>query len=418
VHGRIRGLQSHNQKVEKAVSGSRTAINIAGVDVDQIQRGSVITLPGQYQAARWLDVYFRLLPDASGSLKHFSEVKLFLGTAEILARVRLLGDEELQPGQEGWLQLELREPVVALRGDHYILRRPSPGETLGGGIVVDPRPKERHKRFSKDILAGLQSLREGSPEDILLQASAALGPAPLREVVQRARLDAEQARQVIAPLIEGGGLILLEEGKAAPDSDVLALARPQWENISTHVIEAIESYHRSFPLRRGIPREELKSRLKLTARVSNAIMHKLSQQNQLVEAGAFLYRSGFQVTFTPDQRQKVRRSLDLFAQSPFSPPTINETRQELGEEVYTALVDSGQLRPVSPEVVFRSEDYEKMAGEVRKYIEQNGSITLAQFRDRFNTTRKYAQAFLEHLDQTGVTFRDGDVRKLKEAHKK
>jgi selenocysteine-specific elongation factor len=418
VHGRIRGLQSHNQKVEKAVSGSRTAINIAGVDVDQIQRGSVITLPGQYQAARWLDVYFRLLPDASGSLKHFSEVKLFLGTAEILARVRLLGDEELQPGQEGWLQLELREPVVALRGDHYILRRPSPGETLGGGIVVDPRPKERHKRFSKDILAGLQSLREGSPEDILLQASAALGPAPLREVVQRARLDAEQARQVIAPLIEGGGLILLEEGKAAPDSDVLALARPQWENISTHVIEAIESYHRSFPLRRGIPREELKSRLKLTARVSNAIMHKLSQQNQLVEAGAFLYRSGFQVTFTPDQRQKVRRSLDLFAQSPFSPPTINETRQELGEEVYTALVDSGQLKPVSPEVVFRSEDYEKMAGEVRKHIEQNGSITLAQFRDRFNTTRKYAQAFLEHLDQTGVTFRDGDVRKLKEAHKK
>jgi selenocysteine-specific elongation factor len=418
VHGRIRGLQSHNQKVEKAVSGSRTAINIAGVDVEQIQRGSVITLPGQYQAARWSDVYFRLLPDASGSLKHFSEVKLFLGTAEVLARVRLLGNEELQPGQEGWLQLELREPIVALRGDHYILRRPSPGETLGGGIVVDPRPKERHKRFSKEILASLQSLRDGSPEDILLQASAALGPAPLREIVKRARLDGEQARQVLAPLIEGGGLILLEEGKAAPDSDTLAVARPQWESLSSQIMEFIDQYHRNFPLRRGIPREELKSRLKLAARINNAIVHKLSQNHQLVEAGAFLYRSDFQVTFNPEQRQKVRRLLERFAQSAFGPPMINEAREELGEEEYNALVDSGQLKPVSPEVVFRTEDYEKMAGEVRKQIEQNGSITLAQFRDRFNTTRKYAQAFLEHLDQIGVTFREGDVRKLKETHKK
>lgn len=417
IHGRIRGLQTHNQKVERAVSGSRAAINVAGVDVDQIQRGSVIALPGRYQAVRWLDVHFHLLPDTSGSLKHYSEVKLFLGTAEVLARLRLLGDEELQPGQEGWLQLELREPVVALRGDHYILRRPSPGETLGGGIVVDPRPKERHKRFSKEILASLQSLREGSPEEVLLQASAALGPVPLREIVHRARLDPEQALQALEPLIELGSLVILEEGKAAPDSDVLAVARPQWESLSSHAVEVIELYHRSFPLRRGIPREELKSRLKLTARVSNAIVHKLSQEHQLVEAGAFLYRSGFQVTYTSEQQQKVRHCLYRFAQSPFTPPTINEIQVELGEDVYNALVESGQLKPVSPEVIFRLDDYELMAREVRKQIEQNGSITLAQFRDRFNTTRKYAQAFLEHLDQTGLTVREGNVRKLKEARK-
>jgi selenocysteine-specific elongation factor len=251
----------------------------------------------------------------------------------------------------------------------------------------------------------------------LLQASAALGPVPLREIVHRARLDPEQALQALEPLIELGSLVILEEGKAAPDSDVLAVARPQWESLSSHAVEVIELYHRSFPLRRGIPREELKSRLKLTARVNNAILHKLSQEQQLVEAGAFLYRSGFQVTYTSEQQQKMRHCLDRFAQNPFSPPAINEVRVELGEDLYNALVESGQLKPVSPEVVFRTEDYEKMTREVRKQIEQNGSITLAQFRDRFNTTRKYAQAMLEHLDQIGVTIREGDVRKLRETHK-
>lgn len=412
IHGRIRGLQTHNQKVEKALPGNRTAINISGIDVNQIRRGSVVTLPGQYRESSMLDVHFRLLPDASTSLKHYSEAKLFLDTAEVLANVRVLGSEELIPGEEGWLQLELHEPLVASRGDHYILRRPSPGETIGGGIVVDPHPKDRHKRHSKEILDNLQALLTGSPEDVLLQASSALGPSPLKDVVQRARLVQEQADKAVFTLIEQGKLVLLEEGKEDLDSDILVTTGLQWEDLSSRAIEIVESYHQHFPLRRGLPREELKSRLKVTTRVSIAVIHKLVETHKLVEIGTILALADFQIKYTPVQEQNINQCLKQFSISPFSPPTVKDIQDELGEDIYSSLVDLGQLKLVSPEIVFLAKDYEYMAQEVRKQIEQNGSISLAQFRDRFKTTRKYAQAFLEHLDQVGVTIREGDVRKL------
>jgi selenocysteine-specific elongation factor len=133
LHGRIRGLQTHQRKEEIAVPGGRTAVNISGLDLEDVQRGDVVTHPGDYSPTRRIDVRFRLLPDVNHPLEHNTQVKFFIGAAEVLARVRLLGSEYLLPGEEGWLQLELREAVTAMRGDRYILRRPSPGETLGGG---------------------------------------------------------------------------------------------------------------------------------------------------------------------------------------------------------------------------------------------------------------------------------------------
>src|SRR6202142_1946836 len=161
--GRVRGLQTHKKKEDRALPGTRTAVNISGLGTDQIRRGEVLIHPGQYRVTRRLDARFRLLADASSAIQHNTEVKVFLGTAETVAALRLLGKEELQPGQEGWIQLELRDPVVAVRGDRYILRRPSPSETLGGGAIVDAQPRNRHKRFGNEILKSLSSLAKGSP---------------------------------------------------------------------------------------------------------------------------------------------------------------------------------------------------------------------------------------------------------------
>ncbi len=185
--GRVRGLQTHKKKEDKAVPGSRTAVNISGVEAESIRRGDVVAHPGQYQATRRLDAHFRLLKDASTSIRHGEEVKFFTGASETIARLRLLGKEKLDPGQEGWIQLELREPVVAVRGDRYILRRPSPGETLGGGVVVDHQPKGRHKRFDREVLRTLEYLSQGTPAEVLLEAAMALHVAPLKEVVSRSR---------------------------------------------------------------------------------------------------------------------------------------------------------------------------------------------------------------------------------------
>jgi selenocysteine-specific elongation factor len=413
--GRVRNLQTHKMKENTAVPGSRTAVNISGVEVEQVQRGEVLSLPGRYHATQRLDVHFRLLADASAPLRHSSEVKFFVGAAEVVARVRLLGVEELNPGDEGWLQLELAAPVVAVRGDRYILRRPSPGETLGGGAVVDPQPARRHKRFDLALLARLEALRQGSPADILLQAGLALGAAPLRDLAVHSRLTADAVMTALDELLAEGQLIQLEVGELKPNADLLVMPRPLWEAETRRVEGELDQYHLVYPLRRGMPREELKSRLKYTARAFNATLRLWLAGGSLVENGKLLARPAHRVKFTPAQKAQVERLLDRFAVAPYATPSVKECQAELGEEAYTALVEMERLVQVSPEVVFRAEDYQGMVEGVKGHLEREGTLTLAQFRDRFNTSRKYAQAFLEYLDGVGVTVRNGDLRTLRKS---
>ncbi|MEN6409460.1 MAG: selenocysteine-specific translation elongation factor [Anaerolineaceae bacterium] len=408
---RIRGLQSHRTKVDAAQPGSRTAINLAGVDVNQIERGDVICSPGKYSASHLLDVRFRLLRDVSAPLRHNSEVKFFIGAAEVIGRVRLLGDEEVQPGQEGWLQLELQSPVVAVRGDHYILRRPSPAETIGGGKVVDPHPEKRHKRFDPGVIRGLDALSDGTPAEILMEASAALGVAPLKEVINRTKLAEDAARAAVKDALAQGWLVPLED--TMQTGEALVVSAVQWRQLSDAMLAAVEGYHRMYPLRRGIPREELKSRLKISSRIFSVALKRWLNDGKLVEAGNGLARPDHQIKLTPVQQQQAAGVMKQFSANPYTPPSIKEVRETLGDEVYTALVELQELTPVSSEVVFRKADYDALVEDVRKWLAGGGTLTVAAFRDRYQTSRKYALAFLEHLDAVGITIREGDNRRLK-----
>ena len=413
IRGRIRGLQSHKHKEEFAQPGSRTAVNISGVDVEQVQRGNVLTYPGDYQPSQRVDVYFRLLKGASTPIKHSTEVKFFLGAAEVVARVRILGVEELAPGEEGWLQLELKQPVVAVRGDHYILRRPSPGETIGGGVVVDPHPLGRHKRFSDEIITSLIALSRGTPAEVILQASMNSGARLVRDLIILARLSSEQAQPALDELLCSGQLIQLEPGQVIPESDLLVISQSQWLLESQKAVQEVEQYHRLNPLRHGMSREELKSRLHLPTRLFTAAMHMWIDAGSLIESGALVLRPGHEIHFTVQQQSRIDRLLGRFTQSPYSTPSIKECMVEVGEDVFLTLVDLGQLVPVSSEVVFRQKDYELLLQAAREHFKHDPTLTVAQFRDQFNTSRKYALAFLEHLDVIGVTLREGDNRRLK-----
>ena len=267
--GRVRGLQTHKKKEERAIPGSRTAVNISGVALEEIQRGEVVVHPNQYQPTRRADVRLRLLKDISSPLKHSSEVKVFLGTAETMAAVRILGAEELAAGEEGWAQLELRDPLIAVRNDRLILRRPSPGETLGGGVIVDPHPKGRHKRMDEAVLKSLESLSKGSPSEVLLEAALALGPAVVKDVIARSRLEFASAQSALEELLGNGQMISLDGGPRTVDGLVIPAA--QWQALQDKTLQIVGEYHKSFPLRKGIPREELKSKLKLAPRVFNCI---------------------------------------------------------------------------------------------------------------------------------------------------
>jgi len=423
VRGRVRGLQTHKRKEQTALPGSRTAVNISGVDLNQVQRGDVVVHPADYPTTRRLDLQFRLLPDVSQPIKHNMEVKLFIGAAEMVGRLRLLGSDTLIPGEEGWLQLELSRPVVAVRGDRYILRRPSPGETLGGGVVVDPQPKGRHKRYDAAVILKLESLVGGTPAEILLQAMLSLGIAPSQEIIAKSSLEAETAAQALDELLQTNQALILGN-ETSPKPKTLLSSQVYWQQFRSRIIQEIEAYHQAYPLRQGIPREELKSRLKITARIFNLALTKLVTAGALSEKALrqnlpgvspvpVIFKPAHEINFRPDQNQSTTRLLKKFMAEPFGPPTIKTCIADIGEDLYNAMIDLEQLIPVSGEVVFRWEDYQQMVAQVRRILEQEGSISVAQMRDQFQTSRRYILAFLEHLDAIGMTVRAGDVRKLR-----
>lgn len=415
LRGRVRGLQTHKHKVQSASPGSRTAVNISGIDLAQVERGSIIAHPGDFRVSGRLDVRFGLLRDCSQPLAHNLEVKLFIGSAERVARVRLLGVEELLPGQETWLQLECAEPVVAVRGDHYILRRPSPGETLGGGVVVDPHPKSRHKRFSEEVLKRLQNLTQGTPAEVLQQAILALGAANLQDIVARSSLEPNAARSALEELVAQDQALILEGGTVSSINlqNALITSKGYWQQLTTRVMQELRDYHRINPLRRGIPKEELKSRMKLRPRLFSAVLNDLEAKGEILESGPWVQLPGHQIKFTEMQQRQVDGLMAKFQASPYAPPTIKECQAEVGEEVYNALVDLGALYALPPEVVFRQQDFERMVKDVRQLLALNTTVTAAEVRDHFKTSRRYALAFLEHLDVLGITVRQGDARRLR-----
>jgi len=404
MRGRIRGLQTHKKKEDAAVPGSRVAVNLSGVSVEQIQRGEMLTRPGLYTPSQRLDVQFRLLRDVTSALRHHAEVKLFIGASETIADVRLLGAETINPGETGWLQLDLHTPVVAARGDRFILRRPSPGETLGGGVVVDQQPERRHKRFDKIILGALKSLAQGSPANVLLQTYLALGPTLVKDAIAHSRLEESTAELALRELLDTGRLTLLED---------VGIATAAWSAFKQTILSTLSEYHQTFPLRRGMPREELKSRMKLAPRFFNLAIHKLAVEDTLIEGDKWIALPGHTVCFSPFQQAKVDKLMERFSATPYSPPSVKECQGEVGQAIYSVLLESGNLVAVSDEVVFRKSDYETMVEQIRLMLKKKGQVNLAEVRDLFQTSRRYAQALLEYLDASGLTVRSGDFRSLK-----
>lgn len=411
--GRIRGLQTHKKKEETAQPGSRTAVNLAGIDNERIWRGEVLTYPNLYQPTRRFDARFRMLPDASAPLRHSSEVKVFLGTAQSMANFRLLDAEELMPGQEGWVQLELNNPIVAVRGDRYILRRPSPGETLGGGVIIDPQSKNRHKRFDSDLIKSLTSLAQGSPSDVLYEVALGLRTATVGEIVKHSHLEAGVASQALEGLLAEGRLIALEKNSSAKNDEALVITAPHWSDLRAKTLHLVDGYHLQYPLRRGIPREELKNRLDLSARVFNAVMDKLASDGLVTTTGSLVAKIGHEIKFDSGQQIKVQALMRKFAQSPYSPPSLKECQAEAGEEIVNALIETGELVKISSEVLFRKQDYDSMVAKIRDALIVRQRITIADVRDLFDSSRKYMLPLMEHLDSIGLTLRDGDYRKLR-----
>jgi len=409
LRSRVRGLQTHKRKVETALPGTRVAVNLTGVAVEDLQRGDVVTTPGWLETTLLVDGRLRLLASRPKPLAHNSEVSFHTGAAEAEARVRLLEGNTLAPGATGWVQVQLAAPLAVAKGDFFIVR--SPVTTLGGGQIVDPHPR-RHKRGQARVLAALETLAKGSPEEIVLQTLGTAPPMEVATLIAQTHLPGDQGRAALGQLIASGqALILGDEAPSSPRALVVSAAG--WRELGERVAAILRGYHQQYPLRGGMPKEELKSRLALPARVFNESLARWLASGVLAEEGAAVRLPSHQARFTPEQQQRVERLLARMAAAPYTPPARAEIEQELGAEVLAALLEQGKLYKVSEEIVFLRSAYEEMVRRTVETIRARGRVTAAEVRDLFNTSRKYAIAFLEHLDEERLTRRVGDERVLR-----
>ncbi len=421
LKARIRGLQTHKHKIDVAVPGSRVAINLTGVGKGELKRGDVVTVPGWLEPTQLVDVRLDYLGDAPRELRHNQEVEFFSGAAEVMAHARLLGTRSLAPGQSGWVQFRLAERIPIVKGDRFIIRQPSPSVTIGGGVVVDPLPRRRHRRFRPEVIQRLEMVAHGTPADLLLETLDRRGPMPARTLIANVGLPSEAATEALHQLLGEEQVFILspapaqaEAGSGSLASSSQYVASPAgWATLLSRLTGEVAEFHRAQPLRQGMPREALKSRLKLETRLFNEAVTRAAAEGALVESETIIRLPEHSVQFSPGQQEAINHLLRDFRHTPYTTPSYKDSVAATGEDVVLALIESGQLVRLSADVLLLRETYDELVAWVRAYVSEHGSVNVAQVRDAFDTSRKYALALLEYLDDQRITKRVGDERVLR-----
>ena len=399
---RIRGLQTHRRKLDEAAPGSRVAVNLSGISPHEIHRGEVLATPGWLRPTQAVDARLGLLADAARPLRHNLPVTFHAHTMETPAKVRLLDRDQLDPGDEGWVQLRLEYPVALVRGDYYVVR--SADATLGGGVVVDLHAR-RHRRRHEPTLERLRVLAQGSPTAQLLQALEADEPADVASVTKRANLSEEESLLLVATAVQEGALVAL--GSGALSSSTLLYTTAGWARLSGRAQQLLAAFHQQQPLRNGMPREELRNRLSLKAQTFSLALQRLTEDGALTDETGVVRLPEHSIALSPKQREQMEAFVQALEAEPFSP-----SAPALDPALAGLLADEGRVVKAADGVVFAAGAYGRMVERVTAHLHEQGTITVAQVRDMFQTSRKYALALLEHLDELHVTRRMGDERVL------
>ncbi len=411
---RVRGLQSHKKKVEAIPAGTRVAVNLGGVAVEDLRRGQVLAPAGALHPTRALDARLRLIRDAI-PLRHNAEVTFHTGAAETPARLSLLDRDALEPGEEAWVQLRLQDEIALAKGDLFVVRLPSPSMTLGGGAVVESHAR-RHRRRQTAVLEHLEVLAQGSPQEVILQQLRAREPADLDGVAHRCGLPPDEVRMIARRMVDDGALVALDGTVDAPrvDGRTFVVSAGGWESLTNRVESLLVAHHRGFPLRRGLPKEELRTRLGIEPRLFVRVLERLKAQGTVAEDGPYVRLASHMVRLSPEQERQAAQVLDVLREAGISVPDRGEweTALRVSPELTNALLEQGRLVEVAPDLLYERETLDGLIQKVRAAIQNEGPLAVSQIRDVLGASRKYVLPLVGYTDEHKITRRVGDQRAL------
>ncbi|HVF44741.1 MAG TPA: selenocysteine-specific translation elongation factor [Pyrinomonadaceae bacterium] len=418
LRARVRGVQVHGSAVRAAGAGQRTAVNLGGVEVASVERGMVLAPAGRLRPTQIFDARVRLLADAPRALRTRQRVRVHHGTAEVLARVAVLEDSgEIAPGSEGFAQLRLESPVVALPGDRFIVRTYSPQRTFAGGEILDAHAQKhraRERAASRARLVGFADAGRAARLAFFVESAGASG-LPRAEAAARTGWRDDVLESGLAACRAAGGVT---------DAEGVLVGAEVLRGLARAAVEEVEAYHKGEPLSRGLARETLRERVfaRAAPEVFRAAMKAAEDGGSLVSERDLVRASGHTLELSPEDAAARGRLEQLYRDAALEAPSLEDAlasavgagaSREHARKILRLLIDAGTLVRVREDLLFHRDALERLVASLRAYAEAHGPerlIDVAAFKELSGVSRKYAIPLLEHFDRTRVTRRAGDRR--------
>ncbi len=415
LEGKVRNLQVYGRSVEKAVAGERAAVNIQGIETSAIERGDVLIRPDTLRPTQLMDAYLEYLPGAPRPLKHRTKHRFHIGTTLANTSIFLLDREELAPGNGGFVQLRLERPVVALPQDRFVIRGSSAIQTMGGGVILDSHPK-KHKRFSSSVIADLTLLKEGTSEQGLRQHihHSGIGGITLEDLLNRVEMPPSDVRSIIRKMAEKGELLFIDPEK------LKVIEKGQYDVLKEMALAQLGEFHQRFPLKPGLPREELRTKLSpdMDVKLFHILTNDLIQSREAVLEKDKLRLPGHQISLV-DGKGLVSRVEAAVLRGGLQPPSPKELSEEWSDKeeeiraIFEHLVHEGVLVKIRSDIYFHRLPFENLKEELVVYLKSHQEITTPQFKEMTKASRKYAIPLIEYFDQVKLTLRLGEKRVLR-----
>ena len=412
---KIRGVQSHGQKEEKASAGQRTAINLAGIKKEELSRGQVLAYPGSLVNSTMVDATLRLFDSTQRKLKNGDRVHLSYGSAQAIGKVILLDCEVVEAGQEALVQIRFDDPICVKRNDKFIIRFYSPVETFGGGTILNPAA-DKHKRGQEDIIESLRLKKTGTDMEILEQMvnEESRRFPEAKDLAAWMDLTVSEAEQMLDTLRNKKKILHLNDGSF--------VGKAYWEKVSELANQVLAYFHRENPIVEGMDREELKSRLAermhlKSGKKAEALMAELEKRKVITIQGSIVSVAGFTVSYSDEASQMMTDMENIYKKAGIEVPSTDELvgaykDRKQARQVLSELTKKGILVKAGTGVLMHKEHWDRALSVLRDHLASHPQITLGEFRDLLGTSRKYAVMLLETYDQMKITKKIGDARVL------
>lgn len=417
IETKIRGLQVHGSDVEEAEAGRRTAINLQGIEKDTIDRGDILATAGSLKPSYMLDADFLYLSGNPKKLKNRTRVRVHIGTAEIMGRIVLLEEEELEPGKKTVVQLLLEVPIGTWPGDHYVVRSYSPVRTIGGGVVFNNSPVKR-RRFKAENKKFIRLYHEGTPEEriLLFLEEAGLSGLTAQDLSVKMGIFGKPFQKLIKGPVSGKKILVIDSDKQ------LYVEAGVYGGLKKKIEGIVSEFHQGNPLKPGISKEELRSRLfrGKDQKLFHLALQDLIKQNILAQDEAVVRLKDHTVSFAEDEKALRKEVEKIYREAGLKPPTVKELFDRLAgytqkqvKEILDVLLREELLVKVKEDLYFATTVLGALQQRLVDHIQKHDDIDAQGFKAMTGLSRKFSIPLLEHFDKIKLTIRVGDKRVLR-----